>query len=165
MTHLMHSRPRRLASLVVATGAAVALAGCGTNIGAQTQDWYDATDGTNSSAESSLQGMAVRSVVVVSDGTDAAVVGTFVNTSDDTDGVTGISVAGESATITGDLDVEPGQSVRLGPPGEARAQVDGADLEPGSTATVEVTFEAAPKQTLNAVVRSAAGEFEQSGPQ
>lgn len=164
MTHAT-SRTRRLVATLAAVGAATALAGCGTNINAQTQEWYDATDGTNNSVESTLEGMAVRSVVVVSDGTDATVVGTFVNYGDEPDAVASISVNGQDATITGDLDVDPDEAVRLGPPGEARAQVDGADLQPGGTAEVEISFDAAPQSTLTAIVRPVAGEFEDSGPE
>ena len=158
-------RTRRLVTVIAAAGATIALAGCGSNINAQTQDWYDATDGVNNSVDGTLDGMAVRSVVVVSDGTDAAVVGTFVNQGVDADGVASITVDGEEATITGSLDVEPDESVRLGPPGEARAQVDGADLEPGFTTTVEISFDAAPAETLTALVRAPVGEFEDSGPE
>jgi hypothetical protein len=165
VTLLLPPRSRRLATLLAAAGATVALAGCGTNVGAQTQDWYDPTDGTNNSAETTLDGMAVRGIVVVSDGSDATVVGTFVNTGADSDGVSSISVEGQRARITGDLDVEPGQSVRLGPPGEARAQASGADLEPGSTAMVEISFDTAPKEELTAIVRAPEGEYEESGPE
>lgn len=165
MTHGTTSRTRRLVTTLAAVGAATALAGCGTNINAQTQEWYDATDGTNNSVESTLDGMAVRSVVVVSDGAGATVVGTFVNYGDETDAVSSISVDGQDATLSGDLDVEPDQAVRLGPPGEARAQVDGAGLEPGATAEVQISFDTAPQATLTAIVRPVAGEFEDSGPE
>ena len=158
-------RTRRLVTVIAAAGATIALAGCGSNINAQTQDWYDPTDGVNNSVDGTLAGMAVRSVVVVSDGTDATVVGTFVNQGADTDGVASITVDGEEATITGSLDVEPGESVRLGPPGEARAQVDGVDLEPGLTTTVEISFDVAPQETLTAIVRAPEAEFEDSGPE
>ncbi len=165
MTHGTTSRTRRLVATLAAVGAATALTACGTNINAQTQEWYDATDGTNNSAEATLEGMAVRSVVVVSDGTDATVVGTFVNYGDEPDAVASITVDGQDATISGDLDVDPTQAVRLGPPGEARAQVGGANLEPGGTAEVQISFDVAPQATLTAIVRPAAGEFEDSGPE
>lgn len=165
MTHGTTSRTRRLVTTLTGAGLAVALAGCGTGVDAQTHDWYDPTDGVNNSVESTLDGMAVRSVVVVSDGTDATVVGTFVNYGDDADGIDSITVDGQQATITGDLDVAPTQAVRLGPPGEARAQVDGVGLEPGATATVQISFDAAPQATLTAVVRPTTGEFEDSGPE
>lgn len=165
MTTLHPTRTRRVAVLLAAVGTAAAAAGCGTNVNAQTQDWYDATDGTNSSAETTLDGMAVRGIVVVSDSSDAAVIGTFVNTGDDPDAVASISVAGDDARISGDLDVEPGQSVRLGPPGEARAQVRGADLEPGETTTVQISFESAPQEELTAVVVAPEGQYEESGPE
>jgi hypothetical protein len=158
-------RTRRLVTAIAAAGAAIALAGCGSNINAQTQEWYDATDGVNSSIDSTLDGMASRSIVVVSDGTDATVVGTFVNTGSEADSVAGITVDGEQATITGDLDVEPNESVRLGPPGEARAQVDGADLQPGLTTKVEITFDTAPAEELTAIIRAPAAEFADSGPE
>ena len=164
MSHLSR-RTRRLVTVIAAAGATIALAGCGSNINAQTQEWYDATDGVNNSVDGTLDGMAVRSVVVVSDGTDATVVGTFVNRGDDTDGVASITVDGEDATITGDLEVEPDESVRLGPPGEARAQVDGVDLDPGLTTTVEISFDVAPAETLTAIIRAPEAEFADSGPE
>jgi hypothetical protein len=165
VSHSTSRRTPRLVTVLAAAGATVALAGCGSNINAQTQEWYDATDGVNNSADSTLDGMASRSVVVVSDGTDATVVGTFVNTGVDTDGVASITVDGEDATITGDLEVEPDESVRLGPPGEARAQVDGVDLDPGLTTEVEITFDAAPAETLTAIIRAPEAEFADSGPE
>ncbi len=159
------ARTRRLVPVIAAVGATAALTGCGSNINAQTQEWYDATDGVNNDVEATLDGVAVRSVVVVSDGTDATVVGTFVNQGVDTDEVTSITVEGEDADIDGELEMEPDEAVRLGPPGQARAQVDGADLEPGFLATVEITFDVAPQETLTAIVRAPVAEFEDSGPE
>lgn len=165
MTTLPVSRRRRLVTAVVALGSAAALTGCGSNINALTQQWYDPTDGANNSVEGTLAGMAVRDIVVVSDGTDATVIGTFVNAGRDTDEVTDIMVEGASVTITGDLEVDPGDSVRLGPPGQARAQVNGADLAPGSYTDVEISFGSAPRAELMAVVRAPDGPYEESGPE
>ena len=152
-------------TVVAAVAATAALSGCGTNINAQTQDWYDPTDGAGTPAEESLDGMAVRDVLVVSDGTDATVVGTFVNTGIDTDAVAGIEVDGSRATLSGDLDVEPAESVRIGPPGDARAQVSGAELEPGFVVPVTISFDNAAEVELDAIVRAAEGEFAESGPE
>ena len=152
-------------TLLAAAGTAVVLAGCGTNTNALTQQWYDPTDGTNNSVQATLDGLAIRGIVVVSDGTDATVVGTFANDGPASDEVTGIAVDGQSATITGDLEVAPGAAVRLGPPGEARALVTGADLEPGAVTTVEISFESAPQAELDAIVRAPEGYLEDSGPQ
>lgn len=152
-------------TLIVAVAGSAALAGCGSNTDALTQQWYDPTDGANDTEEESLDGMAARDVVVVSNGSDATVVGTFVNTGDETDEVVAISVTGEDADITGDLSVDPAESVRLGPPGEARAQIDGLDLEPGTYTEVEISYGAAPRSALTAVVRAAEGQFEASGPE
>lgn len=152
-------------TVLAAVAATAALSGCGTNINAQTQDWYDPTDGAGSNVEESLDGMAVRDVLVVSDGTDATVVGTFVNTGVDIDAVAGIEVDGSMATLSGDLDVEPAQAVRIGPPGEARAQVDGVDLEPGVVVPVTITFDTAAAVELDAIVRAADGEYAESGPE
>ena len=159
------ARPRRLLTTIVAAGATVALAGCGTNVGAQTQEWYDPTDAANTVSEDSLDGMAVRGLVVVSDGSDAAVLATLVNTGTDADEVTEILLEGEPADIDGEVAVDPGQSVRLGPPGDATAQVDGLDLEPGALATVEISFAAAAQQELTTVVQAADGEYADAGPQ
>lgn len=164
VTHVQPTRARRLVTILAVAGAAAALAGCGTNTNALTQQWYDATDGANNDVEMTLEGLAIRSVVVVSDGSDATVVGTFVNDGAEADGVTGITVEGRPATITGDLDIAPGAAVRLGPPGEARALVAGAGLEPGSLANVEIMFDSAPQAELSAVVRAPEAEFAESGP-
>lgn len=150
---------------LAAAGAAVALAACGTGVNAQTQQWYDPADGVNNDVAMTLDGMAVRGVVVVSDGTDATVIGTFVNDGDDPDSVVEILVDGEEADIDGDLDVEPGLSARLGPPGEARAQADGVDVPPGAIATVTISFESAPQEELTAQVVAPEGEYEESGPE
>ena len=44
-------RTRRLVTVIAAAGATIGLAGCGSNINAQTQDWYDPTDGVNNSGQ------------------------------------------------------------------------------------------------------------------
>ncbi len=165
MSHQQRTRPRRLVTILAAAGAAVALAGCGTNTNALTQQWYDPTDGTNNSVQATLDGLAIRAILVVSDGTDATVVGTFVNDGAEADEVTGIVVDGQTATITGDLEIAPGTAVRLGPPGQARAQVNGADLEPGVVTTVEITFGSAPQADLEAIVRAPEGYLDDSGPE
>jgi hypothetical protein len=152
-------------TILAAAGTAVVLAGCGTNTNALTQQWYDPTDGTNNSVQATLEGLAIRGIVVVSDGSDATVVGTFVNDGPEADEVTGIEVDGRSATIDGDLEIAPGEAVRLGPPGEARAQVTGAGLEPGAVTTVEITFESAPQAELDAIVRAPEDYLEDSGPE
>jgi hypothetical protein len=151
---------------LVAAGAAAALAGCGTtSSNALTQQWYDPTDGTTNSVDMTLEGLAIRGLVVVSDGSDATVLGTFVNDGPDADEVAEISVDGRSATITGDVELAPGSALRVGPPGEARALVSGAELEPGSTTTVEISFGSAPKAELSAIVRAPEGEFSESDPE
>jgi hypothetical protein len=164
VTRLTLTRSRRLVTVFAAVAATAALTGCGTNINAQTQDWYDPTDGTGNTAEESLDGIAIRDVIVVSDGSDAAVVGTFVNTSGEPDAVAGVEVDGQSATLTGDLDVAPSQSLRIGPPGEARAQVDGANLQPGAIIPVRISFDNAAEADLSVIVRAPEGQFADSGP-
>ncbi|MGA7688278.1 MAG: hypothetical protein WCA29_03505 [Jiangellales bacterium] len=165
MTRLTPLSTRRLVTVLAAVAATTALTGCGTNINAQTQDWYDPTDGAGNTAEESLNGMAIRDVLIVSDGTDATVTGTFVNTSPDVDAVASIEVDGRSATLIGDLEVAPAQAVRLGPPGEARAQVDGANIEPGIVVPVTIIFDTAPAAELDAIVRAAEGDYAESGPE
>lgn len=165
MTFVQPTRARRLVTTFAVAASALALAACGTNTNALTQQWYDATDGVNSSVEMTLEGLAIRGIVVVSDGTDATVVGTFVNDGSEADAVSSISVDGRPASISGDLDLEPGDAVRLGPPGDARALVTGAGLEPGTTTTVEIAFGSAPQAELTAIVRAPEAEFAESGPE
>ena len=157
--------PRRRLLPVLAIGAAsLALVGCGTTTSAQTQDWYNPTDGSNSDVEQTLSGMAVRDLLLVSDGTDAAVLATFVNTGADADEVVEVVVEGTSARIDGTLAAEPGAAVRLGEPADTTAVARGTDLEPGGIAEVEVRFASAPAVTLDAVVQAPVGDFEDAAP-
>lgn len=142
----------------------MALVACGTNTNAQTQEWYNPTDGSNSDVEQTLSGMAVRDLLLVSDGTDAAVLATFVNTGDEADEVVEVLVEGSSARIDGTLEAAPSSVVRLGEPADTSAIARGVDVEPGGLAEVEIRFASAPAVTLDAIVRAPVGEFEDAAP-
>ncbi len=144
--------------------AAGVLAGCGTGFNAQTQQWYDPADGAGSPPSSSQNGMAVRDLVVVSDGTDAAVLATVVNTGSQVDEVVQIVVEGSPATIDGSLEAVPSSVVRVGEPADTSAVASGSSLVPGSLAQVEFQFGSAPAQTLEAVVRAPVNYYEDALP-
>jgi hypothetical protein len=144
--------------------AAAALTACGTGFNAQTQQWYNPTDGSGSDPEQTLEGMAVRDLVVVSDGTDAAVLATVVNTGTEADQVTAIAIEGTPATIEGTLEAQPGSVLRVGEPADTVALISGASLPPGGLTEVEFTFATAPAQTLEAVVQAPINYYENSLP-
>jgi hypothetical protein len=162
---LLRNTPRhRLLTVLTVSAAAAALAGCGSNINAQTQEWYNPTDGANTDVESTLQGMAVRNLILVSDGTDATVIATFVNNGSETDSVERIVVDGAEARIDSSVEVDPNQVAQVGPDAETSAVVEGTGLAPGSITPVEISFGSAPQVTLDAVVRSPTGDFADLGP-
>jgi hypothetical protein len=140
--------------------AAAALAGCGTGFDAQTQQWYNPADGAGSAPDQSKNGMAVRDLIVVSDGTDAAVLATVVNTGSQNDEVVQIVVEGAPATLDGTLEAAPSSVVRVGEPADTSALVSGAGLQPGGLTEVEFQFGSAPAQTLEAVVRAPVDYYE-----
>jgi hypothetical protein len=157
------TRRRHLPVLGVAAAAAL-LAACGTGLNAQTQQWYDPTDGTSTDPQSSADAMAVRDLIVVSDGSDARVLATVVNTTDSEDEVVEVRVAGESADLDGDFLAAPGSVLRIGEPADTVAQVDGVGVEPGLLTDVEIRFASAPAVTLEAIVRAPARYYSDSAP-
>jgi hypothetical protein len=154
-------RPLTVAGLLA--GATV-LAACGTGLDAQTQQWYDPTDGTSTDPQTSLDAMAVRDLIVVSDGTDARVLATVVNTTDREDEVVDVLVDGESARLRGDFLAAPSSVLRIGEPADTVAQVDGVGVEPGFLTEVEIRFASAPSVTLESVVRAPARYYSDSAP-
>ncbi len=155
---------RRVGTVLGVAVAAAALTACGTGFNAQTQQWYNPTDGSSSDPQQTLEGMAVRDLVVVSDGTDAAVLATVVNTGTELDEVTAITVEGAPATIEGALEAPPRAVVRVGEPADTVALVSGVALPAGGLTEVEFTFATAPSQTLEAVVQSPINYYENSLP-
>jgi hypothetical protein len=153
-----------VATVVGVAVAAAALTACGTGFNAQTQRWYNPTDGSSSDPEQTLEGMAVRDLVVVSDGTDAAVLATVVNTGTEADEVTAITVEGVPAAIEGTFDAPPRAVLRVGEPADTVALVSGANLPAGGLTEVEFTFATAPAQTIEAVVQSPINYYENSLP-
>jgi hypothetical protein len=96
----------------------------------------------------------------VSDGTDAAVLATVVNTGSQNDEVVQIVVEGAPATLDGTLEAAPSSVVRVGEPADTSALVSGAGLQPGGLTEVEFQFGSAPAQTLEAVVRAPVDYYE-----
>ncbi len=160
-SHLARHRSVAVLGLVA---AAALLAGCGTGLDARTQQWYDPTDGKSTDPQTSLDAMAVRDLIVVSDGTDARVLATVVNTTDREDRVVEVLVDGTSAELEGRFTAAPNSVLRIGEPADTVAQADGVGVEPGYLADVEIRFASAPSVTLESIVRAPARYYSDSAP-
>jgi hypothetical protein len=160
----MDVTPRRRLRILGVAAAAVALTACGTGLDAQTQEWYDPTDGTSTDPQTSLDAMAVRDLLVVSDGTDARVLATVVNTTAEEDEVVEVLVDGKQAELDGDFVAAPGSVLRIGEPADTVAQVDRVGVEPGLLTDVEIRFASAPSVTLEAIVRAPDRYYSDSAP-
>jgi hypothetical protein len=145
-------RPITLAAAVAA--AALALGGCSdTNFGAQTNQQYQPAVGANHRGD-----VNVLNTLLVANGNGSATVSAgVVNTTDDTDAITGITattLGGDQLRVTGpesDVAIDPETNVALGRTGEEAVFVV-ADAPVGQYVRLTVTFETAQPATIEAPV-------------
>jgi hypothetical protein len=141
------TRPRLLAALVVIV---IGLAGCGSGEDAASQKWYQAGDGTNVDAGK----IAIRNVVVVSDGSGAAtVLASFTNPTSDQEQVTGITVGGQPADLSEGPITLPAYGQATTTDGGRRVVATGTDAQPGRLVDVTFTFTTAPEAETSTVVQ------------
>lgn len=147
---------RAVSALPVVVVAGLSLVAGGCSIHEQTQTWYTPADGVSAEAGP----VALRNVLVVSDGTDATVLASMVNTGSEDDELVAVTV--------GEVEVSPAQPVEIPGGGyasvgigDADARVDVADsgAMPGGMITVEFRFASAPRAEVEAFVRPASGAY------
>lgn len=147
--------------LVVAAVPVLALGVAGCSIHEQTQRWYPADNGVNTEAGD----IGLRNVQVISDGEGTAtVVATLTNRGAADDELVEVRIGDVTTDLAdGPVEIPVGGIAGLGPDGD---RVDGFDVEadPGRTVTVEFRFGAAPRTTVQALVRPAEGQYAEALP-
>lgn len=156
----MPARPQetavKRAVVALAAVATVALSGCGANLDAQSQQWYNPAEGVGSTPLASA--VAVRNVVVLTDGEGpAGVVAAFVNSGEATDSLEGVTVDGEIAELAGDTELPVGELVPMGYDDGPTAVLPEGSVDEGAFVTVEFTFDNARSVTLTTITRPAEG--------
>ena len=150
-----HVRRQRVPALAAVCMLALVLTGCG--IRTQTQQWYTPADGVSAEAGD----IAVRNVLVVAtDSGDAStLLAMFANRGDE-DQLVEVRVGDATARPDGgDLTIPANGYATLGPEG-TRVDVEDADTVPGTFVEVEFLFERAPRTTVEALVQTAEGDYE-----
>lgn len=140
-----HSTLRRVATVVVIPAAALALSGCGSNFSAQTNQIYQAAEGTN---DRSALVYSLNTLVVGDDEGNGTVTARLVNTGPDEDELQSftaqqddgseIKVVALTEPIALGTPPSPDQSILLGPEGELRLQ--GGGFVPGDFITLNLVF-------------------------
>lgn len=147
--------------LVLAAVPVVVLGVAGCSIHEQTQRWYPADNGVNVDAGE----IGLRNVQVIADGEGTAtVVATLTNRGDAEDELVEVLIGGVAADLAdGPVEIPVGDVADLGPDAD---RVDGFDVEanPGHTVSVEFRFGAAPRTTVQALVRPAEGAYAEALP-
>jgi copper(I)-binding protein len=161
--HVVTSQPvRRAVATAVVVIATAALSGCGSSFNAQTDQIYQPAVGSNN-RESQVY---VLNALLVTGGTNGALVAGLLNEADTDDVLTGVTAKASNgndltATIVGDQVPLPSRSlVRLSQDAEvAISGTDAAELGAGGSISVTFTFQNADPVTLDAPIEAREGPY------
>jgi len=161
--HVVTSHPvRRAVATAVVVIATAALSGCGSSFNAQTDQIYQPAVGSNN-RESQVY---VLNALVVTGGTNGALVAGLLNEADTDDVLTGVTAKANNgndltATIVGDQVPLPSRSlVRLSQDAAvAISGTDAAELGAGGSISVTFTFQNADPVTLDAPIEAREGPY------
>jgi hypothetical protein len=147
-------RRRRLTAISLAVVAGLTLSACGTNFGAQTNQVYQPAVGANERGDVETH----NTLLVVNRDGSATLSAGLVNTLDDEQTVTGVTVAtkdGESLTVRrpkGSFKLPPGQLVSLGGKDASGVFVVTEGAEPGAYVDLTISFSGSSPLTVEAPV-------------
>ena len=140
----------------------VVLTGCGASgPDAPTRNIRQVTDGVEATSGSIK---AVNVLLVAQEDGSAVLVGTFVNSGDTRDAITGITangIVGEISIST--LDQYSGPAIFEGSSKNSSAKFPGLNAKPSDHVELEVTFATSAPMKMSAIVRAKAEEFANVG--
>ena len=140
----------------------VGLAGCSASgPNAETRNIRQVTDGVEATSGSIK---AVNVLLVAQEDGSAVLVGTFVNSGDTRDAITGITangIVGEISIST--LDQYSGPAIFEGSSKNSSAKFPGLNAKPSDHVELEVTFATSAPMKMSAIVRAKAEEFANVG--
>ncbi|MFC1420093.1 DUF461 domain-containing protein [Streptacidiphilus cavernicola] len=111
--------------------------------------------------------LKLNGIVVVTGATGQAPANVTVNIANggtQPDTLTGVTVNGVPATLTGDMTVQPQGSLLLGGRGKPSATVPTLDASPGQNTTVAFTFSSAGSVAVQALIATGTGEYATFAP-
>jgi hypothetical protein len=140
----------------------VVLTGCGASgPDAPTRNIRQVTDGVEATSGSIK---AVNVLLVAQEDGSAVLVGTFVNSGDTRDAITGITANGIVGDISiSTLDQYSGPAIFEGSSKNSSAKFPGLNAKPSDHVELEVTFATSAPMKMSAIVRAKAEEFANVG--
>lgn len=146
---------RRALTFVTTLAVALSLSACGAGQNAETRKINRVTDGQEATVTTNESNIKVRNLLLVATSDQAAVlVGTIVNTSDESDELLGIAVGQNTASLTGLTTLEKNKPIIFeGPSANAKAVFPGASAKPGTHVNLSLGFAKAGLVTVEVIIR------------
>lgn len=147
----MTSANKKILAILLSGASLLSLSACAAGRGAATSQLRQVTDGI----EADSGDVKVRNFLLVTqpDGS-AAIVGTIVNQGSTSDAITGITVGGIAATLTGSLNLDQNVPVHFaGDSANAAGTIPGLKATAGSRVDATITFAHATPVNVNPIVR------------
>jgi uncharacterized Zn-binding protein involved in type VI secretion len=152
-----------VAALIIATAPILSACAAGdTAASLKVKPDSAATSITNGASALKLNGITV---ITRPDGVAPASVNVNIaNDGSAADTLTGVTVNGVPAVLSGDMTIQPLDSLRLGTPGQPSAVVQTLDASPGQNTTVAFTFATAGSVQVLALINPGVGQYAAYAP-
>ena len=158
---MRQSKFKKSSIALIASALALTLTGCGAGPNAETRLIKRVTDGNEVILKENGNNISVSNLLLVAleDGS-AVVVGTFVNYSEDSDSLVGLSVNGIPAVITGETMMKQNAPLRFeGDSATTKGVFNAVGAEPGVNVPLTLIFEKAGEVTTSVIVRNQRDDY------
>jgi len=158
---MRQSKFKKSSIALIASALALTLTGCGAGPNAETRLIKRVTDGNEVILKENGANISVANLLLVAleDGS-AVVIGTFVNYSDESDSLVGLSVNGIPAVITGETVMKQDQPLRFeGDSATTKGVFNAVGAEPGVNVPLTLIFEKAGEVTATVIVRDQRDDY------
>jgi ABC-type uncharacterized transport system permease subunit len=158
---MRQSKFKKSSIALIASALALTLTGCGAGPNAETRLIKRVTDGNEVILKENGNNISVANLLLVAleDGS-AVVVGTFVNYSEDSDSLVGLSVNGIPAVITGETMMKQNAPLRFeGDSATTKGVFNSVAAKAGVNIPLTLSFERAGDVTTNVIVRDQRDDY------
>jgi copper(I)-binding protein len=159
---MRQSKFKKLSIALITSALAFTLTGCfGAGPNAETRLIKRVTDGNEVILKENGANISVANLLLVAteDGS-AVVIGTFLNYSEDSDSLVGLSVNGIPAVITGETVLKQDQPLRFeGDSATTKGVFNAVGAEPGVNVPLTLIFEKAGEVTTSVIVRDQRDDY------
>lgn len=152
---------RRTGIALIILSLTFSLTACGAGFNAETRWIKQVTDGVEGAIINDQNEIKVRNLLVVQSAENTGViVGTIVNTSNNDDALLGLAINAQIATIVGTTSLTKDEPVIFeGNSANAKAVIPNLDVVAGQSVRITMFFARAGELTVDAIVRSATGDY------